>query len=322
MIIESFFRSGRSVLRRFVTVVVIVSVSVSVSLADNWKVVEKSEKQVPLWVNEGQKPGTLMVLAVAPSLQEARSIAEKTLMRSIVQAVATNVNYDSRQSDSNVFDGDKTTTKEEFTSNLDIAAAKLPFIKGVSLSEAIGQYWERRENKSTKQTEYYLNVLYPMPESELERMRGEFEKYDQEQVAEYNRLETAYANAGSVEEINSAIASLDTLGEYFFDSVRQTQAAGLKKQYSDLYRIVTMSSEKTGEREFTVRTTLRGKPFSTGKIPEVTSECASKIKVSPIENGTAFRVTYSDEDCLEDEQNSLKASLRLSSARLTTTMHF
>lgn len=322
MIVELFFRYGRSVLCRFLTVVAVMSVFVSAALADNWKVVEKSEKQIPSWVNEGQKPGTLMVLAVAPSLQEARTIAEKNLMRSIVQAIATNVNYGSSQSDSNVADGDKVTTKEEFTSSLEIAAAKLPFIKGVSLSEALGQYWERRENKSTKQTEYYLNVLYPMPESELDRMRREFEKYDQAQVAEYNRLEAAYPEAASVEDINSAIASLETLGEYFFDSVRRTRTAGLKKQYADLYRMVTMSSDKTGEREFTVRTTLRGKPFATGKTPEVTSDCASRIKVSPIDNGTAFRVTYSDEDCLEEEQNSLKATLRLSAARLSTTMHF
>lgn len=318
----SKLNSGRGKVSRFLTLLLLFALTAPVSLADNWKVVERSEKSVPAWVNEGQQSGTLMVQAVSPSLQEARSMAERTLMRSIVQAIATNVNSSSRQSDSNVAEGDKVSTREEFVSSLEIAAAKLPFIKGVSLSEALGQYWERRENKSSKESLYYLNVLYPMPDSELEKMRREFEKYDGEKNAEYKRLETAYDDVTSVEQISSAVASLTALDEYFFDSVRKAEAAGLQKRYNDLYRMVTMSADKTGDKEFTVRTTLRGKPFVTGKIPEVTSECASRIKVEPIENGAAFRVTYSDEDCLEDEQNSLKASIRLSTARLNTTMHF
>lgn len=293
-----------------------------VATADNWKVIERSEKSVPSWLGEGHREGTLMVSAVSPSLQEARSMAEKDLMRSIVQAVATNVTSSMSQTGSNLMEGNKVTTREEFLSNLEITAAKLPFIKGVSLSEAIGQYWERRENKSTKETLYYLSVLYPMPRSELERMRHEFEIYDGQKQAEYKRLAAAYDEVASVEEIGGALASLDALEEYFFDSVRKAEAAGLRKQYADLYGMVVMSSDKTGEREFTVRTTLRGKPFATGKIPEVTSECASRIKVEPIEDGTAFRVTYTDEDCLDGELNSLKASMRLSSARLNTTMHF
>lgn len=298
------------------------TLTASAAFADDWKIVERSEKKVPEWVNEGQKLGTLLVSAVSPSLQDARTTAERTLMRSIVQAIATNVTSSSSQTDSNIADGDKVATREEYLSSLEIAAAKLPFIKGVSLSEALGQYWERRENKSSKQSLYHLTVLYPMPDSELEKMRRDFEKYDGEKTAEYKRWAAAYDEVSSVEQISSAVASLTALEEYFFDSVRKAEANGLQKRYTDLYRMVTMSSTKTGDQEFTVRTTLRGKPFATGKTPEVTSECASRITVEPIDNGTAFRVTYSDEDCLPDEPNSLKASLRLNSARLSTTMHF
>lgn len=330
----------RGIIQRLMIVAVVLTLGIVEVKADNWKTVEASEKRVPAWVNAGHTEGMLYITAEAPSLQEARRMAEQTLMRTILQAVAANVTSSSMQNDSNEAIDGKVTTKEEFQSRLEITAAKLPFIKGVSLSEAKGQYWERRENKQSKQNLYILTVLYPMPESELERMRRQFEEYDCLKVNEYNALERGYSEVNTVEGITEAAAALEGLEEYFFDSVRRTQASTLRGRYLDLFRMVTLTGEavgaassgtassgtdsgtNSGTGEFILRTELRGKPFVTGKVPEVTSDCATRIKVTPIEGGAAFRVTYSTEDCLPDEINSLKASLRLNSARLSTTLHF
>lgn len=290
--------------------------------ADDWKVVESSEKKLPEWLKEGQKEGFLMVTIEAPSLQEARALAERNLFSSIVQSVAANVNSSQKSFSSDESVDGVVKSREEFTNQLEVSAAKLPFIKGVSLSEAKGQYWERRENKRTKQRLYVLTVLYPMSEKELQKMRTEFDAYDREKTNEYNRLESAFAGVSSVEEINEAISSLASLEEYFFDSVRKKQTSGLEQRYRDLFRMVTLTGEQIGPNEFVLRTQLREAPFVTGKIPEVTSECASKIKVTPTGDGSSFRVTFSSEDCLDNENNSLKATMRLSSARLATTLHF
>ena len=326
----------RGIIQRLMIAAVVLTLGIAEGKADNWKTVEASEKRVPAWVNAGHTEGMLYITAEAPSLQEARRMAEQTLMRTIIQAVAANVTSSSMQNDSNEAIDGKVTTKEEYQSRLEITAAKLPFIKGVSLSEAKGQYWERRENKQSKQNLYILTVLYPMPESELERMRRQFEEYDRLKVNEYNALERGYSEVNTVEGITEAAAALEGLEEYFFDSVRRTQASTLRGRYLDLFRMVTLTGEavgaassgtassgtNSGTGEFILRTELRGKPFVTGKVPEVTSDCATRIKVTPIEGGAAFRVTYSTEDCLPDEINSLKASLRLNSARLSTTLHF
>ena len=345
----------RGIIQRLMIAAVMLTLGIVEVKADNWKTVEASEKRVPAWVNAGHTEGMLSITAEAPSLQEARRMAEQTLMRTIIQAVAANVTSSSMQNDSNEAIDGKVTTKEEYQSRLEITAAKLPFIKGVSLSEAKGQYWERRENKQSKQNLYILTVLYPMPESELERMRRQFEEYDRLKVNEYNALERSYSEVNTVEGITEAAAALEGLEEYFFDSVRRTQASTLRGRYLDLFRMVTLTGEavgtassgsassgspssgsdsgtdssgfassgtNSGTGEFILRTELRGKPFVTGKVPEVTSDCATRIKVTPIEGGAAFRVTYSTEDCLPDEINSLKASLRLNSARLSTTLHF
>lgn len=310
-----------TVLNRFLLGLVMAFISIADVYADDWKTVETSEKRLPEWVKEGNGEGYLLVTVEAPSLQEARSSAEKTLFSSIVQAVAANVVSSSKQVSVEESVNGSLNSREEFTGRLEVAAARLPFIKGVSLSEA-RQYWERRENKKTHQRLYVLTVRYPMPESELQKMRTEFEAYDREKSDEYRRLESGFSSVSSVEEINEAIASLASLQEYFFDSVRLSQAAGLEQRYRDLFRMVTLTGEQIGPNEFILRTQLRDAPFVTGKIPEVTSECASRIKVTPNPGGASFNVTFSSEDCLENENNSLKASMRLQSARLNATLHF
>lgn len=312
----------RLVTDRLLMGLVIMLFCVSWAYADNWKTVETSEKKLPAWLKEGQKEGFLMVSAEAPSLQEARDMVQKSLFSSIIQAVAANVTSTTKQVSSEESVDGSVSSREEFSNRLEVAAANLPFIKGVSLSEAQGQYWERRENKKTQQKLYVLTVLYPMSEAELQRMRTEFEAYDRQKNDEYNRLEAAFSGVSSVEEINEAIASLASLEEYFFDSVRRSQASGLAQRYRDLFRMVTLTSDQIGPEEFILRTELRGVPFVSGKIPEVSSECASRIKVTPVGDGASFKVTFSREDCLDNEANSLKASMRLSSARLSTTLHF
>ncbi len=293
------------------------------AVADNWKTLKKSEKNPPAWLNRGLDDGMLMVSAEAPSLQEARSLVEKSLLHSLIQAVAVNVKSVSTQTESNIVANDKVTFNEEYMSSFEVAAANLPFMKGISLSEAVGQYWELRENKKSKQSLYFLTVLYPLPEEDLIRMRWEFDQYDRTKQEEYDHYSAVIDKVNSTEQINEAIAALKSLEEYFFDSVRKTQTATLLQRYSDLFKMVTLTGEQTeGKNEFIVRTELRGKPFVTGKVPEVTSECASRIKVVPLDGGSAFRVTYSNEDCLPDELNSLKVTMRLSSARLSASLPF
>lgn len=284
--------------------------------ADNWKTVERSEKPMPAWMSKPQTAGYITVTAEAPSLQEARRMAEQEIMRTIIQAVATNVNFSAVQSSANKVENDRVTTTEDYTSEYELAAARLPFIKGVSLSEG-STYWERRENKQSKQKLYVFTARYPFSESELADLRAKFEEYDGEKTAAFNRVKAGFDTVDSTEGINEAIATLTDLGEYFFDSVRRSEAESLLKRYRDLFRSVNLVGERTGKESYIVRAMLRGKPFATGRAPQVTSDCATRIKVVPAADGMSYDVTFSTEDCIEGELNTLKATLRLGTARLS-----
>lgn len=106
--------------------------------------------------------------------------------------------------------------------------------------------------------------VYPMPEAELQKMRSEFEAYDREMETRYERLLSGFQHVSSVEDINEAGDGLQALQEYFFDSVRLAEAAGLEKRYRDLFRSATLTSEQIGKNEYILRTQLCGAPFVTG----------------------------------------------------------
>ncbi len=305
---------------RLILAVVLAVFAVTEAVADSWKTVERSSKQVPAWMGAAPAAGYIVVTAEAPSLQEARQMAEREILRTIIQAVATNVNYAAVQSSSNKVENDRVTTTDDFSSSYELAAARLPFIKGVSLSEAAGTYWERREHRKSRQNLYVFTALYPFSESELAALREQFKAYDGEKTAEFERLKTGFDTVNSTEGINEAIASLTSLQEYFFDSVRRQKAESLLKRYRDLFRSVNLVGERTGDESYLLRTMLRGRPFVAGRVPDVTSDCATRIKVVPSADGASFDVTFSKEDCIEGELNSLKASLRLGTARLSVEL--
>lgn len=287
--------------------------------ADDWKIVERSEKKAPAWISEPAPSGYIFITAEAPNLQEARRMAEQDILRTIIQSVATNVNFSQKENSVNVAENDRVSTTETYKSEYEMAAAKLPFIKGVSLSEAKASYWERRENKKSKQNLYIFTVLYPLSDYELSQMRSQFEKLDGEKTAELQKWQNRYYDVSTAEEVNEGIAKITEVEEYFFDSVRKKEAAELLRRYRDMMKGVSIYGEKVANGKYILRTELRGKPFAVGKVPQVTSECANNIVVKPTGNGTEFEVTYSTEDCLDSELNNLSVSLRLGSARVSAT---
>lgn len=305
---------------KYLFALVLMTPTLQSAFADNWKVVERSENKVPAWISEPTPSGYIHITTEAPNLQEARHIAEQDIIRTIIQAVAINVNFSQNESSSNEVVNGQVNTTENYRSEYEMAAAKLPFIKGVSLSEAKASYWERRENKKSKQNLYLFNVLYPLHDHDLDKMRSEFEKYDGEKTSILKDWENRFYNVASAEEVNEGIAKLSEVEEYFFDSVRKKEASELIRRYRDVMKGVSLTGEKLADGKYLLRTELRGKPFDVGKMPNVTSECANNITVKPSGNGSEFMVTYSTEDCLDSELNNLVVSLRLGSARITTKL--
>lgn len=289
-------------------------------MADTWKTVETSTKKMPEWVKAASPADCLRITTEAPTLQEAQQMAEREILRALIQAVATNVTFHSSESQDYSNVNDKIDSSEQFSSEYEIAAARLPFIPGVSLSEAKSTWWERRENKQSKQMLYLVTVLYPLPEIQLMDLRHQFKEYDGEKAAKLEHAKAAIEDVNSTDGVEEQIGILTELEEYFFDKVRLRETQAMLKRYRDVYRSVYLAFERTAPDTYRVATVRNGKPFRTGRKLEVTSECASDIKVNPTGEGDAFIIRFSTEDCIDGEANSLQVGMRLGAARLNATL--
>lgn len=307
---------------RLLTVMMLILGLPLCAMSTSWKVLDRSEKNVPEWI--GSFSDEYIVVEVErPSLEEAQRAAEQELAHRIISAVAVNVTFDTQSTSLERIDDNTHHSEESFSSTSQIASARLPFMKGVSLARATSSYWELREDKKDKRRYVVLSVQYPLSKREIDKMHEEFVTLDKEKTREFEELKTGLPYVESSRDIQQAIYKLRGLQEYFFDNTRLTEAKGLEKSYRDLYKGISLDGEINPERkEAVVTVLLHGRPLKFDARPVVTSNCANHISVTTGDHGYDFHITYDDEDCLKDEENYLDVNLRIEGARLSTKLFF
>lgn len=288
--------------------------------AQSYKVIEKSDKKAPVWY-ESAESGYIVASAEAASLEEARQMCLASIKRQILQSVAENIEFSDSHTIKQSTDNDRITEfLDEYTAEGSTRAASIPFIKGISLSKVDGSYWEKRKDKKTNVITCCYAVRYPFPASEHRKLVMEFEKRDKEMEALVSGLEKSVDTVTSVEEINQRINQLRPAMDYFFDKTRQQWVNGVADNYRKLPNSITVKGEKIDNLTHKVALYLNNRKIKTGIMPRLTSNCASKLKVTP--EGDEMLITYDNEDCLSDEINSVEVLFRLQGKALKYTIHF
>ena len=204
------------------------------------KVMEKSAKKVPGWMNTAVDD-YLIVSVTAGSLAEGQSKVLQEITERIIQAVANNVSVSKENVLSEVNTDGNIESSDAFMQVSKMKSANLPFLKGISLSNVEEIYWEKVQDKSTKKEYYNYSVKYPFSKAEQRKLVAEFEALDAEKVAQYKALEQKVHSIESVDEIKQAVLELNTLSEYFFDAVRLSQVKGLISRYNELYKAISVT---------------------------------------------------------------------------------
>lgn len=279
------------------------------SVGAQTKVIEKSAKKVPAWMNAAVDD-YLVVSVTAASLAEAQTKALAEITERIIQAVASHVTVSQTSVISEVNTNGNIDSKDAYSRVSKMKSANLPFLKGISLSKVEEIYWQKVRNKDTNAEHYDYAVKYPFSESEQQQLVAEFEKLDAEKVARYKALEQKIKEIEAVEEIKSAMTELNSLGEYFFDEVRISDAKGLTERYKQLYDALTVTGTFLEEGKYKCQMLLEGNPVRVSTLPKVTSNCAAQLSVRPSEG--AFIVSYDAIDCLPEEENFLDIVFRIS----------
>ncbi|MDR3117871.1 MAG: hypothetical protein LBU44_00345 [Mediterranea sp.] len=287
--------------------------------AQSYKVIEKSDKKAPLWY-ESAESGYIVASAEAVSMEEARLVCLESIKRQILQSVAENIEFSDSHTIKQTTGNDRITEfLDEYTADGSTKAASIPFIKGISLSKVDGSYWEKRKDKKTNVITYCYAVRYPFPASEHRMLVMEFEKRDKEMEALVSGLENM-DTVESVEEINQRINKLRPAMDYFFDKTRQQWVNGVADNYRKLPNSITVKGEVIDNTNHRVALWLNGKKIKTGAMPKLTSNCASKLKVTP--EGDDLLITFDNEDCLSGEINAVDVAFRLHGKVLKYTFHF
>ncbi len=289
-------------------VIILLTMSVSLSAAAETKIVERSAKKAPEWITDAAD-GYLVVTVRAASIAEAQKQAEEEIAGRMIMSVARNVMVSQSNTVSETVRNGYVESSDEYRRTSAMRSANLPFLKGISLAKAEEVYWVKLRDKKTKEEFYDYSIKYPFFRVEQEKLIAEFEAYDAEKDAQYDRLESQYATVDSPEAIRAAIDDLKALEAYYFDDVRRTAAKNLAKRYAALFKAIVLDGEFTSPNKLHLSYSLLGHDFKVYTAPKVSANCASSIRVKP-SNG-AFDVIFDTADCLDDEENYLDVAARI-----------
>lgn len=284
------------------------------------KVLESSAKKVPSWVGASQND-YIITSAVDADLETARNKCLDNVRRFIIESVAQNVQSSSQSTISQTVLGNQITSfLDDYKSTLETKAADVPFMQGVSPSKIEDYYWEKRQNKSTKEISYTYSIKYPFPSLEIKKMADDFRTRDAAIWSIYETLEAKLGNVTSLEQIDRAISELGPVIDYLFDDTRRNQASALRESYRKLYDNVTFRTVWQTLGEYRFQLMLDGRPIATSQRLTLRSECATQLTSE--HQGEQIVVRYAYDGCAYDEENSVTVGLRIGGKAVSHKFYF
>jgi len=282
------------------------------------KVMEKSGRK-PAWIN-GIEKDFIIVSGSGATINEAQNSALMIIKERIVSSVADNVKATStlQTSETNT---NKTVHSffETYSSQVTSQSAKVPYLQGISLSNANEYYWEKLLDKKTKKTSYEYHIKYPFPEFELKKLVSDFKFHDKELTDNLLRIEEEVETVTSIEQIESNLDELKALQGAFIDA-RVDRVNTVSARYRALFKSVELTEVENslGLLKFALR--LNDRIISTVKKPTVVSECA---RIKGIKNNvTDWEINYDSENCYEDPENNIAVAFRFGNATVSKKFYF
>lgn len=282
------------------------------------KVTDKSGRK-PDWVN-GVEKDFVIVSGSGATINDAQNSALMIIKERIVSSVADNV-----KATSTMKTEETNTNKsvhsffEKYTAQVTSQSGKVPYLQGISLSNANEFYWEKLFDKKANRTFYEYHIKYPFPEFELKKLVSDFKFRDKELTDNLNRIEAEVETVTSIEQIETNLDELKALQDAFIDA-RLDKVNTVSARYRGLFKAVELTEvENTlGTLKFTLR--LNDRIISTVKKPTVTSECA-RIKGTK-NNVTDWEILYDYDNCYEDPENNVTVSFRFSNSTVSKKFYF
>jgi hypothetical protein len=291
------------------------------------KIVEKSAKRAPAWVN-GIEKNFLIVSATARTVEEAKEKILNSIREQIVHAVAVNVQSSAAINvRETISDGKVRQFLETTGTTIQTKSGNVPFLSEIALSNAVDYYWEKQRDKKTKAETIAYHVKYPFPDIQLQQLVFEFKEADDRMTAQLTALCESLGTITNVEDIGKNIIALQQL-QKLFDDGRKDQAGACIANYRNLYTYISLEELAQDKptapdklHNLSCQLMLNGKPAVTLQKPRVKSNCAGHISVRTHDNGSAD-ISFQTDGCYADEDNYIEVTYNFGGKNMTQKFFF
>ncbi len=281
------------------------------------KVLDKSEKHAPSWVN-GLEKDYIIVVGSGSDINQAQQNALNKVKERIVTSIAENIKTSSEYNKKEVTANNVSNFFENYETKTKTKSADISYIKGISLSKADAYYWEKvRESNNT--IRYYYNIKYPFNQFRLKRLIMEYEKADKKLTEQLTAITDNINNITSIEEIIKDIKELQSLRTSFIDQRKNTADLGIIQLKSKLKSIAIVPVDNTlGQIVYSLK--IGDKIVTTAQKPRVTSKCAKII--STLNNQDTWTINYDYSNCYDDPDNCVKVEYNFSGVKIKNKFNF
>lgn len=282
------------------------------------RLIERSGRTPDWLLSAGEEHFSVFARSADPDEARARCLEE--IRQYIVNSIATNItSVETSRSESSNVDGAE-NIYSAYSSELRTAAAKLPFLTDISLSNAEEIYWEKYLRKSDKSTYYIYYVLYPFSPAERRRLVREFLDYDRDMYRRLESLRDAYDTLTDVAGLDEGIRELQPLVAYFFDDVRRSEAESLLNAYRQAYAKIALVPESKELGTFRYSLRFNGRKIACSKQPQLRSETARSLDLRP--DGEDYVLSYDHSLCYPTDDNYVHIRYNFPGARLDYRLSF
>lgn len=302
--------------RRLYILVLLVGMSLPLSAQ---YVVDRSSSRRPDWFGQVVE-NHLVTSAVGRTIDEAQRKCLDAVKVQMLESVAQNIEYSTETVVQQLTHNQDVQSDISFRQRSKTGVANLPYISGVSLAKAKGSYWECVRDGQSGALSYVYSLLYPYPESEYQLLKSEFDKLDAAMTEIVRREEARLSDVGSIDTLEAAIANLEMAENYFFDRHRKDKARNVIKKYENVFGLLNVESKRIDRCKFRCWITWNGNVMECSSLPKCKSDAATKIRCT-VDDGS-YVITFSDEDCIGDDDNQIDVTFRFKTKTLKHVLHF
>ena len=307
---------NKHIIKDYLSIKIPILLFLFLSSCANLKIVEKSAKQKPLWVN-GLEQNYLTGEGIGSDYNEAKTLALQMIKEKIVSAVAQNISFEQNTHINESRYKNAYKFLEEYTSKTTSKSGNVSYLQGVSLSKASDYYWEKHRENHVEKVIYYIK--YPFTESDLEKLILEWETQEQQLTQRLDTLKFNGTNHTTVESIIEEIEELQYLSSFFIDQRKAVADISIKSLESKLRSIQIIPFIDTlGFYSYQLK--IGDEPITTIQKPVIKSNCAQISKV--VANNSVGTILYDFNQCNIEDDNILQINYNFEEWNLNHKVHF